>query len=89
MLITVRLKKRELIAALPGALEIQGVGSFIFSELGSTNKYFTGSGEQKKDLGGFREQKKKTFRELRQNKPRSWGEGSIFVSGSREQRLPC
>ena len=43
-----------------------------------------------RDLGskrGFREQKKKTFRELRKNKSGSWGEGSIF-SGSREQRPP-
>ena len=43
-----------------------------------------------RDLGskqGFREQKKKTFRELRKNKSGSWGEGSIF-SGSRDQRPP-
>ena len=73
--------------ALPGVLESQGEGPFIFRELGSTSKYLKGSGEQKKDLGGFREQKKKTFRELRKNKPGSWGEGSIF-SGSREQRPP-
>ena len=77
MLITVRLKKRELIEALPGVLEIRGEGSFIFRELGSTSKYFKGSGEQKKGLGGYREQKKKTFKELRKNKPGSWGEGSI------------
>ena len=34
-----------------------------------------------RDLGskqGFREQKKKTFREPRKNKSGSWGEGSIF-----------
>ena len=73
MLITVRLKKRELIEALPGGLEIQGEGPFIFRELGSTSKYFKGSGEQNKDLGGLRKQKKKTFMELRKNKPGSWG----------------
>ena len=83
----VRLKKRELIEALPGGLEIQGEGPFIFRELGSTSKYFKGSGEQKKDLGGLREQKKKTFMELRKNKPGSWGRRVNF-SGSREQRPP-
>ena len=29
-----------------GFLGIQGEGSFIFRELGSTSKYFKGSGEQ-------------------------------------------
>ena len=32
--------------ALPGVLGIQGEGSFIIRELGSTCKYFKGSGEQ-------------------------------------------
>ena len=34
--------------ALPGVLGIQGEGPFIFRELGSTSKYFKGSGEQAK-----------------------------------------
>ena len=33
---------------LPGVLGIQGEGPFIFRELGSTSKYFKGSGEQAK-----------------------------------------
>ena len=37
--------------ALPGVLGIQGEGPFIFRELGSTGKYFKGSGEQSKTFG--------------------------------------
>ena len=73
-------------------MEIQGEGPFIFTELGSTSKYFKGSGEQKKDLGGFREQKKKTFRVLRKNKPGiELGRRVNFFqgAGSKDTPPPC
>ena len=70
--------------ALPGVLGIQGEGPFIFRELGSTSKYFKGSGEQAKIWGA----KEENFQGAEEKQIRELGRRVKFFQGAGSKDPP-
>ena len=72
------------VEALPGVLGIRGEGLFIFRELGSTSKYFKGSGEQ----AGIWGAKEENFKGAEEKQIRELGRGVNFFQGAGSKDPP-